>query len=154
MTIPGDVRLEGRDGEIYRGWLTGTTQGKLGEKFGISQERVSDIVTRVQREMPAPDRAVLISEHLEQLRLVRERAFELVEMAGVPVFVGKDGTMAYDEHGEPVRDYSLRLRALDTAMKAMNTEAVRLGLDAAQKVESTATVRFQLEGIDVAADLT
>ncbi len=47
-----------------------------------------------------------------------------------------------------VRDYAGRLRALDMALKADDTMAKRLGLDAASKVESTATVKYEIVGVD------
>jgi hypothetical protein len=48
-----------------------------------------------------------------------------------------------------VRDYSLRLAALEQARKA-DVEIRKLhGLDAAQKVDVTGAVRYEVAGVDI-----
>jgi hypothetical protein len=143
-------RLEGRDGDIWRRYtLYSWTQEKIAAHYGISRERVSDILQRVRASLPETDRAELINASMELIHEVKARALEIADMAGAPVAVGKDGIVLLDPNtGEPVRDYSGRLRALDMALKADDVLAKRLGLDAAQKTESTATVRYEVVGIE------
>ena len=154
MTENADARLTGRNGAIWREFISGRTQEFLAEKYGITDGRVSQIIKDVRAAVPPADRGEMLQESLELIREVRAKAMELVEMAGAPVAVGKDGTVLYDpETGELVRDYSLRLKALDTAMKASDVEAKRLGLDSPTRIESSASVRYTLEGVDP-TDLT
>ena len=86
---------------------------------------------------------------------VLERALFLAEMEGAPATAGKDGEILYDPSvrdadGKPamVRDYSGRIAALKLALEADRERRKLLGLDAASKIESTATVRYVLEGIN------
>lgn len=146
----GDKRLTGRNGAIWREFIQGCTQEFLADKYGLSQVRVSAIIKEVRATVPPADRGEMLQESLELIREVRRKAMELVEMAGAPVAVGKDGTVLYDpETGELVRDYSLRLKALDTAMKASDVEAKRLGLDSPIKLESSSRVAYTLAGVSV-----
>jgi hypothetical protein len=143
-------RLEGRNGAIWREHsIHGRTQEYLAEKYGVSQQYISQVVAQVRATIGAPDRSALITESIELIREIQARALEIVDMAGAPVAVGKDGTVLIDpDTGAVVRDYSGRLKAMDTALKASDTLAKRLGLDAAQKIESTSTVSYTLVGVD------
>jgi len=140
----------GRDAELYRRWAVyGWTQAKIAEHFGLSLDGVNDGIRRYREGLDPADKREMIDASIELLKEVNARALEIADMAGAPVAVGKDGTVLVDpDTGLVVRDYSLRLRALETAMKASNDMAKRLGLDAASKVESTATVRYELAGVD------
>lgn len=133
-------------------------------KYGISQTVVSEVLARVRAEMTEPDRQSLVQQSLDQLAEIRERSMEIVDMAGCPVTVGKDGSILWedlvDERGLPVlddegnprrvmvRDYSARLAALKVALATDEQLARRLGLSAAQKIESTSTVKYVVEGVD------
>jgi hypothetical protein len=77
-------------------------------------------------------------------------ALELAEMRGAPVTAGKDGDVVLDpEDATVVRDYSLRLAALEQARKA-DVEIRKLhGLDAATKVDVTGAVRYEVAGVDI-----
>lgn len=150
MERASEDRLEGRNGEVWR-WFTirGKTQEWIAQHYGISNQRVSQIIKEVRDAIPPIDKAELVQESLELIKEVKARAMEIVDMAGAPVAVGKDGVVLYDPvNGEVVRDYAGRLRALDMALKADDTMAKRLGLDAASKVESTATVKYEIVGVD------
>lgn len=143
-------RLEGRDGDIWRRYtIYSWTQERIAREYGISRERVSDILERVRASLPETDRSALINASMELIHEVKARALEIADMAGAPVAVGKDGLPLMDpETGAVVRDYSGRLRALETAMKADDVLAKRLGLDAAQKTETTASVRYEVVAVD------
>lgn len=143
--MPKPRRLDGRNGDVARAYFVrGWTLQQIADEFEISNQRVSQIIEQARKEMPETDKGELLRESVELIRYVKDQAVELIEMAGAPVFVGKDGTLARDEEGNVVRDYSGRLRALDMALKADDTIAKRLGLDAASKIESTAMVRYEL----------
>lgn len=143
-------RLEGRNGEVYRKHIIyGWTQERCAEHFGISQERVSQIVRDVRAGIPEDSKADLVRASMDLINEVKARALEIADMIPAPVVAGKDGTPVYDpETGMLARDFSGRLRALETALKADDTLAKRLGLDAASKIESTATVRYEVLGVD------
>jgi DNA-binding CsgD family transcriptional regulator len=144
------ARLEGRNGEVWRlSVIRGKTNAWIAEHFGISEARVSQIVSDVRASVPVVDKQAMLEESLELIRYVKDQAIAIAELAGAPVAVGKDGTVLIDPAtGIEVRDYSGRIRALETALKADDVMAKRFGLDAATKVESSATVRYELIGVD------
>ena len=120
----------------------------------ISVQRVSQIMAGLREKMPPVDLAALrersIQLHLDVIR----RAYEMAGMKGAPVTAGKDGDVVYDpEGGEVVRDYALRGSSLALVLKAEAELRKLLGLDAATKVETSGTVRYEVVGVDP-ADLT
>lgn len=143
--------LTEREHEIYQLTVVNRlTQRRIAERMGISQERVSQILTQVRAKLPPVDLQAVRQESLALHRRTQELAMELAEMIGAPVTAGKDGTVVYDpESGEAVRDYSLRLAALETARKA-DVEMRKLhGVDAAQKTEISGSVNYTVSGVDV-----
>lgn len=147
--VPNSPRIEGRNGDIWLAYIKGSTQQRIAAEYGITPQAVSEIIKRAREQIPPQDKAAALEEQLELIRELRRRALELVDMAPAPVFVGKDGTIAYDEDGNPVKDYSFRLKAMDAAARFADIEAKRLGLDAATKIETSGSVRFELVGISV-----
>ena len=147
------ARHEGRNGEVWHRYAVRMqSQEKIGEELGISQVRVSQIIAEVRASVPAVDKQQMIAASLELIAYVKNSAIEMAEMAGAPVAVGKDGEILVDpDTGNVVRDYALRDRALKTALAADDVMAKRLGLDAATKVESSATVRYEIAGVDLSA---
>lgn len=146
--------LEGRNGVIWRGHtIYRKTQEALAEEHGISQARVSQIIAQVKASIPDHDREQMRQESIELYAELTRRALEIVDLVPAPIYVGKDGSIAYDDDGAVVRDYSGRLRAMETAAK-MDAELRKLmGLDAATKSEVSGAVRYEIVGVDV-ADLT
>lgn len=156
---PEDLRLLGRNGLIWRDYCGGATQEKLADRYGISQVRVSQIISQVRDSIPEETREEEIRRSLEMLRELRDGALEVYRMAPAPVFVGKDGTVARDPErtekdplGELVRDHTGRLRALETALKVDQLIANRLGLDAAQKMDLTVSGQEESAAARLAAE--
>jgi transcriptional regulator with XRE-family HTH domain len=125
------------------------SQERIADDLGITPQRVSQIIAEVRASVPAVDKQQMIASSLELIAHVKDQALELVEMAGAPIFVGKDGSIAYDEKGNVVRDYSMRINALKTALAADDVMAKRLGLDAATKTEVSGSVRYEIAGVDL-----
>ena len=146
--------LEGRNGEIWRRHVIGgETQEALAVRFDMTPGRVSQIVKDVRENMPDFVRKELLQDSLERNADARRRLMELAEMRGAPVTAGKDGIIVRDEDDQIVRDYSLRLNAIKLLMQADDQLAKRMGLDSPTKVESAATVRYEIAGLND-ADLT
>lgn len=144
--------LDEREAEIYRlSVVNRLTQTQIGERLGINQQRVSQILQSVKAKLPPLDTEELRRASIELHHDTIRRAFELAEREGAPVFVGKDGTMATDTDGTPVRDYALRLSALETARKADVELRKLLGLDAATKQEISGSVRYEVLGVSLDA---
>ncbi len=149
--IAPPVRLTELEAEVWRLYTVKQMRmGKIAEHFDISQQRVSRIVASCRAKMPPVDRTEMRRRLIDLKEDVIERALSLADKEGAPVTSGKDGDIVRDpDDGEVVRDFSLRVRALELALKA-SAELRRLeGLDAAQKTETSAVVRYVVEGVDM-----
>jgi hypothetical protein len=147
-----ELALEGRNGEIWQDYtVRRMSQEAIAAKHGIGQQRVSSIIREVRERIPAPDLDEMRLKSVELYSDMIRRALDIVELTPAPVFVGKDGNIAYDigEDGTQtvVRDYSGRLAAMRTAAD-MEKEIRKLyGLDAAEKIEQSGAVRFEIVGV-------
>ena len=148
--MPPRKALEGRNGEIYRrSVIYGWTYERIAEEYGISIERVGQIVREAHVDMPSTDRAQLLAESIDRMRELQEQAMELVLKEGAPVTAGKDGDVVRDpDTDEVVRDYGARLAALNLMAKLDEQWARRFGLNAPEKMETTSTVKYVIEGVD------
>lgn len=148
-------RLQGRNGEIYRRWaIYGWTQERIGEEYNLSQPAISRIISEVQASAPKVTVDEMRSKQVDFLEEVQARALEIADMAGAPIAVGQGGVPLIDpDTGDVVRDYSGRIKALDTAMRASEHIAKRLGLHAAEKVQHSGLVRYEIGGVSE-SDLT
>lgn len=151
MANPGVPEgLTEREHEIYQLTVVNRlTQRQIGERMGISQQAVSVDLAQARAKLPPVDLDAVRQESMALHRRTQQLALELAEMPGAPVTAGKDGVQVYDVDGSIVRDYSLRLAALETARKS-DVEMRKLhGLDAAQKHEVSGSVNYTVSGVDV-----
>jgi hypothetical protein len=150
--MPGPAPDEERNAAIYRLRVVNRlTFSEIGERYGISYQRAWQIVQDYAAALPPIDAEAMRRRSLELHEAAQRMAMELAEREGAPVYVGKDGALAYDDAGQLVRDYSLRLSALETMRKA-DVEIRKLhGLDAATKQEISGSVRYEVAGVDLDA---
>lgn len=127
MALPNPA-LVGRNGRIWRDYCRGATQEKLAEKYGVSQPRISQIVNEVKDSIAIEERADLIRQETDLLRMLREETLELWD-ADAPDMVSNGRVI------EGIKDHSGRLQAL-AAVDRLTARLHRvLGLDAPQKVD-------------------
>lgn len=147
---PQGPALDPRSQEIYNRWaIWGDTQQKIADTFGMTQSRVSQII-KAWREQNPEVREDLAAQSIAMLKELRMRQFTLAEQIkeGAPVAVGKDGNKLYEDDGTPVRDYSGYLKALAEVRLTDAQIAKRMGLDAPDRLETSQTVRYVIEGVD------
>jgi DNA-binding CsgD family transcriptional regulator len=136
--MPGaERRMEGRNGQIWREYVRGATQEALAEKYGIGQQRVSQILAAVREKIGTQERSELIAEEIDLFRDLRADILATVyDAKGAPVTAGKDGDIVRDpETGEVVRDASTKLAAL-ARVEALSARMHKLlGLEATQKID-------------------
>ncbi len=149
-------RLEGRNGEIWHHYAVKRwTQERIAEKYGISVQRVSQIIADERERLGPIDREEMIRKSAELYAANIAKLQELVELEGAPVTAGKDGDLVIDPvTGKHVRDYSARMAAIKLINDTDAQVRKLFGLDAATKVESTATVRHEIVGVNPEEDLT
>lgn len=104
----------------------------------------------VRAKLPPLDLEGMRAESLALHQEIQRKALALAELAGAPVTAGKDGDVVYDPEGNViVRDYSGRIAALKLASDADREIRKLHGLDAAQKVAVSGSVRYEVAGVDV-----
>lgn len=142
--------LDPRSKEMYERWaIWGDTQQEIAAIYGVSHQRVSQIIAAWRKAFPQV-REDLAEQSIATLKELRKRQFALAEQikAGAPVAVGKDGVKLYEDDGTPVRDYSGYLKALAEVRLTDAQIAKRMGLDAPDRLETTQTVRYEIAGLD------
>ena len=130
-------RFEGRNGLIWAAHVRGATQEAIAQEHGISQARVSQIITQVRDSIPTTERAAAIVRELDFVDQMRRAALDVFDLPPKPAY--SNGRMMVDENGLPIPDHSARLAAFDRAMKAHERLSKLLGLDAATKTDVTVT---------------
>lgn len=142
-------QLEGRNGSIWRAvTIYQRSYEDVAEEFGISYQRVGQIINDTRANIPTVDMDAMRQESVELYRELQRRALEIVDLVPAPVFVGKDGEKAYDEDGELVRDYSGRLRAIETAARMGEHTRKLMGVDSAVKAEISGAIKYEIVGVD------
>lgn len=127
------LRLDGRNGEIYRAYLMGKTQEAIAEQHGIDQTRVSQIIKATIASIPEEDLAERRKRVLDGLDMLSQVAAEVMEDGVAQAW--SNGRPMTNEDGTPILDYGARLAAVDRLLKIGERQAKLLGLDAAQRVD-------------------
>jgi len=141
-------QLEGRNGSIWRAvTIYRRNYEDVADEFGISKARVAQIIQQVRESIPVTDLDAMRRESLELYAELTRRALEIADQAAAPIFVGKDGTIAYDENNNVVRDYTGRLRAMETAAKFDAETRKLMGLDSATKAEISGSFKVEIVGV-------
>lgn len=134
-------RFSGRNVDIWQDYATGRfTQAQLGEKYGLTQERISAIIREQRPTIPEAELEQRRQRAVADLDAIRASFEELAEKDGVPVTAGKDGAIVIDpETGKPVREWTLRIHALHQLRQTTESERKLLGLDAPARAEVQVT---------------
>lgn len=142
-------RLEGRDGRIWRAYLLGTTQEALAAREGISQSRVSQIISEARASIPEDDLPRARADHLDAMRTLAEVAAGIMEAPLSPAY--SNGRIMLDENGRAILDAGPRLAALDRLVKINERVAKVMGLDAPIKADVTVTEAANRKSAEAAA---
>lgn len=150
-TVTGHMRLLGRNREIWHLYAVQRwTQTRIAEKYEISQPQVAEIVRKMRESIGEPTIAEIREKSLALHSELMERLMAVVEMPAPPVTAGKDGDIVLDpETGKVVRDYAAHLAALRDLLKVDAETRKLMGADAATKTESTASVKYEIVGVDI-----
>jgi transcriptional regulator with XRE-family HTH domain len=145
-------RLEGRTGEVWRLHVAGWTQEAIGEKYGISQQRVSQLISAVRAQIPEVDRTQLIARELELLDTSRAMALELATAPLPPAFDQKGNVLMDPGTKKPVLDATGRVAAVKLALETQRDMRKLLGLDQPLKVDATVTDAAAVKAAELAAE--
>lgn len=140
-------RLDGRNGEIWRAWVSGRTQEFIADKFGISQQRVNQIIALVREGIPEDAKKDWRLVALETLGHFHAEMVEIADSPPPPAFQG--GEILKDENGAIVRDVSVRFQALDRVIKLQERAARMLGTDSPVAMEVGGELKVTVEAVDL-----
>lgn len=146
----GARRLEGRNGAIWADYCAGYTQDALADMYGISQQRVSQIIAQVRATIPPTDLDEARQRVLGVLDELQALAVQTARAEPAPAY--SNGRMMTDEDGRPILDHAARLQAIRVATSVTERAAKLLGLDAPAKVEHGMTDQAKDEAAKAAAD--
>jgi hypothetical protein len=138
-----------RNLDIYERRMRGEKIPVLAAEYGVNESRISQICTEVRRTLPDRSREELVKINHDQLEFLRDEVLRLAQMSGAPVTAGQHGDVLIDpDTGETVRDYSLRVKALQEAHRLILSKNKMLGLDAPTEVKTSGSVRYEIVGVD------
>jgi hypothetical protein len=149
-------RLEGRNGQIWRRYVQGQTQARIGEELGLSQQRVSEVIAEVREAIPAEvrsDAALLAVERADALlAAVWPEAMagdHRAVMAALRVLERQSRLLGLDA-AEPLR-VALERRLDDDSQLVVDAVAAALdvlGLDEEQQARAVVAATARLAGED------
>lgn len=140
---PVEPRLLGRNGDIWRAYLDGASQERIGERYGICQQQVSRIIAEVRESIPAPVVADIMRDEADRVAALYEMTMEIAR-AHHPVVSLQRGEVI-----PGIEDAGPKLAAINTALRIHERVAKAIGSDAAQKIDTTAAVKYTYEGVNV-----
>jgi len=74
-------RLAGRNGAIWQAYVRGSCQDAIAARFGISQQRVSQVIKDVRDSIPEETKQEIVTREIELLYMVRTGVVEMFEQA-------------------------------------------------------------------------
>jgi hypothetical protein len=131
------ARLDGRNGDVWRAYVSGETQESLAQRYGIDQSRVSQICSAVRASLPAEDIDARRQRYVELLDRQLAMVAALVESEPIPAY--SNGKPILDEHGNVALDHTGRLNALKAGLAVTERVAKLLGLDAPARADVNVT---------------
>ena len=150
-----ELRLEGRNGAIWRRYCSGATQQQLADEYGIAQTTVSGIIAKVRAEIPQETKE---EKRAALADLYDEMSDALAEIArGGPIPAYSQGRKIVLREADPdngveevvASDYSGVAKAIDSLVKLTESKRKMLGLDAPIENTVTSKVTYEVVGIDM-----
>lgn len=146
-----------RDADIWRRWCNFENMREIGKRYNISHQRVHEIINTFRAEFPEINKAAMVVREVEFLEKVRAEQLRIAAKPPAPATA--DGAILRDPRrtpdGDPesndaiVDDYSGQLAALGSAVQASAALRRLLGMDSPVRVDSTQTIRYTIDGVDM-----
>ena len=126
-------KLEERNGAVWADHISGMSQQAIADKYSISQQRVSQIIRAVEESIEDPDKPKFVRREIDFLDAIRLRMIEEIDAELPPAFQ-KGEILQYVDPDTgtivTVRDQSVRMAAVDRALKSHQLLSPLLGLAA------------------------
>lgn len=125
-------RTADRDFDIWLRYGEGETQEEIAAHYGITHQRVSQIIARMRDDVPVEERRARQRRQLADLDYMRSEALDLVDRDPIPAYSNGKPILLVD--GQIAEDHTGRMRAMDLAVKLQEREAKAIGTDAATRI--------------------
>jgi hypothetical protein len=132
-----------RNQEIWRKYAHGVPMAEIGREFGLTEQRISQIIPMVAATIPVEDRSQIVKLRRSYVDLAKAIAMEIAQEPAKPSFAPNGKPHVDPKTGEPIMDNSERLAAVQTALKADERLARLTGTDNAIQhvLETTSEVQ-------------
>lgn len=129
-------RNAGRNGRWWRDYCSGMTMEAIAERDRVDKATVSRAIAQVRDSIPEQERTEIRKEIHDLYRRIMLEALEIADLTPPPVVAGKDGLPVRDpeDPSKTFRDYSGRIRALETAANMADRARKMFGVDEAQRI--------------------
>lgn len=153
-----------RNIEIWRRYCGGETQASIARDMGISIQAISEICVRERTRLKARNKDEFRQELAAQLDYLRAQMAALVDHEPAPMYRGNEPVRRpkrsvldagrIPDPDDPadwdyVEDHSGRIAAADTLLRVHQRLSRLLGIDAPAEVQTTGTIRYVIEGVDI-----
>ena len=132
-----------RNHAIWKARVEGCTLQEIADAFNLGVQRIDQIVKQYAASIPAEERDQIVQMRREVLGTVQQMLFDMARMKPAPAFAPNGKAHIDPETGESIRDYSLRLNAIDRLLKADERIGKLTGTDNA--VQHTLTVSAEAQ---------
>ncbi|MGV1006782.1 MAG: hypothetical protein ACOYEV_18915 [Candidatus Nanopelagicales bacterium] len=145
--LPARAAVERR--EIFNAWIGGESQSAIGERLGLSQQRISDVCQQVLKTLtPETEKQVVRADITACLHQLQEIHLARVVAEPPPAFSKTD--ILRDERDEIVRDYRGQIQHTDALLRCIAQLRALLGLDEPVRMETKSEiVNYTIEGVDM-----
>ncbi|MEU8404303.1 helix-turn-helix domain-containing protein [Nonomuraea sp. NPDC048892] len=135
-----------RRAEVLRLRRTGMSFPAIGERLGVTRQRVHQIYWAALREIPVQEVTDYRAEQLERLDALPVKANEVLERHHITVSNGRVVTL----DGEPLQDAGPLLDAIKTVLDIETRRAKLMGLNTPvkQQLQTEETITYAFEGVD------
>lgn len=126
-----------RNGRWWRDYCGGMTMEAIAARDRVTKQAVSAAIKQVRDDIPEAKREEIRQEVHDLYRRIMAEALKIADMLPPPVVAGKDGNAVVDpaNPGMVFRDYTGRMRALETAAAMADRARKMFGVDEATKVQ-------------------
>jgi len=126
-----------RNTEWWEEHCRGVTLRTIAAREGVSVATVHSAIKQVRNSIPEVQREEIRKDIHDLYQHIMREALEIAHMLPPPVVAGKDGKAIEDPENPDLvhRDYSGRLRALETAAAMADRARKMFGVDEATKID-------------------
>lgn len=110
--------LEERNRTIYEMFTAGYSMNQIAENFGVTRQRVGQIISQYEHALPEEDTRTIQRARLESLIA---SVHEVIRKGPIPKTNVK-GEVCYDTDGNQIMDYETFIKAIDEERRLLESQ--------------------------------